>query len=251
MRKEKTYIACTQLYNVHIASNIYMSGLILYQCVWCWKIKKIERSYLREDKATISSIVPKLPAIPRKFYSKETFKWFVPVTWSLMFCIPVQCFSSRTSFMCQSVVKRSCFRILELKLIFYELVVCAKWFWYVAKAGCKFACFLRWIPFPFQINLSQDKIIIAMAMWCPRWPNVAKIVDSTRQCFRPKHLWTLVRKDFMSGLHKYFLSISIKCTTILSRSCFVSCFTAVWESNKPQGLNSYRGALSNWGSCFP
>ena len=191
--EKKRHIACTQLYNVHIASNIYMSGLILYQCVWCWKIKKIERSYLREDKATISSIVPKLPAIPRKFYSKETFKWFVPVTWSLVFCIPVQCFSSRTSFMCQSVVKRSCFRILELKLIFYELVVCAKWFWYVAKAGCKFACFLRWIPFPFQINLSQDKIIIAMAMWCPRWPNVAKIVDSTRQCFRPKHLWTLVR----------------------------------------------------------
>ena len=47
--------------------------LLSWEHFWVWKVWKIEGSYLREDRATITSIVLRLPALQGKFCSKENF----------------------------------------------------------------------------------------------------------------------------------------------------------------------------------
>ena len=122
---------------------------------------------MREDKATISSIVPKLPAIPRKFCSKETFKWFIPVTCYLMFGINIyiqdilmhSCQSSLINGTFVKIKQHLC--ILQFvgkvtEVLFMSLVSSCKII--LVKVGSKFGCFLHKIPFPFQINLSPPSV---------------------------------------------------------------------------------------------
>ena len=121
---------------------------------------------MREDKATISSIVPKLPAIPRKFCSKETFKWFIPVTCYLMFGINIypgylNAFMSVVTYQWDICKKKQHLCILQFvgkatEFLFMSLVSMCKII--LVKVGSKFGCFLHKIPFPFQINLSPPSV---------------------------------------------------------------------------------------------